>query len=314
MLLLRAGSAAPAGPLRHFQSTTTTTTRLWCVFELAGYLHSREGRKKELVVCPVFAGSTLLIAHLGFSVLLLLLVLLMPGGEDGLKTIYPWGALLIGGLCFPCMTLLCVVVLEHCRSIDRIQKQVCNFTVADAVCGCCAAGHVHETTGEPILCDREIILRCIIAWFGSLSTFEDTVQGEVRAVLVNQLAHNVFSYWRIVQMTSPILFQTLDQWCSRVARDGQHHLGYILSSFVLWLVFLPTLCLILLQLAHKMQSACRTRLRHLMLAILLTFVGVGAYAGFVACDMITVHFMQSKAGCSRNRGFKWKGFPVYKSW
>ena len=272
------------------------TTRLWCVFELAGYLHSREGRKKELLVCPVFAGSALLSAHLGFSILFLLFILLLTQGEDGPDNLYPWGALLIGGLCFPCMTLAAVVVLEHSCSIDRIQQQVRNFTVADAVCGCCAAGHVHQQTGAPILCDREIILRCIVAWFGSLSRFEDAIRGEVRAILVHQLAHNVFSYGRIVQVTSPMMFAVLDHWSSVVARDGRHHLEFTLSLAALWLVFIPTLGLILRQVAHKMRSACTTKLRHLLLAILLTFIGVGAYAGFAVCDTISGRFVQPEAG------------------
>ena len=280
------------------------TSRLWCVFELAGYLHSRAGSKKELVVCPVFAGSALLMAHLGFSVLILPVVLLLPRGGDGLDNMYPWGALLVGGLCFPCMTLADAMLLAHSRSIDRIQQQVSNFKVADAVCGCCAAGHVHQKTGEPILCDREIILRCIVAWFGSLSSFEDTVRGEVRAILVHQLAHTVFSYSRIVQLTSPIMLGILDHWCSRVAQDGQHHLEFFVSLISLWLVFIPTLLLILTQLAHKMRKACRTRLRHLILAVLLTFIGVGAYAGYIMIEVISRHIFPAEAGCSQKRRFQ----------
>ena len=253
------------------------------------------------MVCPVFAGSALLIAHLGFSVLILLAVLLLPQGGDGLDNMYPWGALLIGALCLPCLTLLAAVVLEYCCSIDRIQQQVRNFTVAHAVSGCCAAGHVNQKTGEPILCDREIILRCIVAWFGSLSTFEDTVQGEVGAILVHQLAHDVFSYSRIVQVTSPIMLGTLDRWCSRVAHDGRHHVEIMIALTSTWLVFIPTLCLVLLQVAHKMRRACRTRLRHLMLGILLTFVGIGAYAGYAVLEVISRHFIQSEAGCSQKR-------------
>ena len=151
-----------------------------CVFELAAYLHSREDTKKGLVVCPVFAGPALLAANLGFSLLILMFVVCFPRADE----FWPFGALFLGVLCFPCMMLLASVVLEawlpsscfqdsdflgihslyniavdrgaevtkeYCRSIDRIQHQVCNFTIDHAVSGCCAAAHVDKKTGQPVM-------------------------------------------------------------------------------------------------------------------------------------------------------------------
>ena len=42
------------------------TLRLWCVFELAAFLHSQRARKTELVVYPVSVGVVALVAHFGF--------------------------------------------------------------------------------------------------------------------------------------------------------------------------------------------------------------------------------------------------------
>ena len=78
--------------------------------------------------------------------------------------------------------------------------------------------------------------RCIIAWFGSVSNFEAHVCGEVRAALVHQLTYDVFSYRRLVLVTSPVAISLLDIWCSRAGRDGQHHAGLILAIVTDWLV------------------------------------------------------------------------------
>ena len=280
----------------------TVTTRLWCVFELAAYLHSREGGKKHLTVSPAFVGATLLMAHLGFSVLVLIYTFALgrgPGGDpnpSGGSIFFPWGALVLCGLCFPCLTMFCSVLLEHCRSIDRVRQQVSNFTVEHAVSGCCAVNHVNPTTGKPIICDREIILRCVVAWFGSVSNFEANVQGQVCATLVQQLYYDVFSYWRLVMATSPIGLLMLDHWCGRFARDGQLHAKMIIAMVTAWLVFFPTLFLVILKLAHKLRNACQTRLKHLLVSVFLVLIGVGVFAAFVMSLAISEQLVEDEAG------------------
>ena len=282
----------------------TVMTRLWCVFELAAYLHSREGVKKTLTVSPAFVGATLLMAHLGFSVLVLTYTFALgrgPGGDpnpSGGSIFFPWGALVLCGLCFPCLTMFCSVLLEHCRSIDRVRQQVGNFTVQHAVSGCCAANHV-TATGKPIMCDREIILRCVVGWFGSVSKFEANVQGELCGILVQQLYYDVFSYWRLVIVTSPIGWLMLDHWCGRFAQDGQLHAKMIIAMATAWLVFFPTLFLVILKLAHKLRNACQTRVKHLLVSMFLVLIGVGIFAAFVMGLALSEQLVEDEAGCFR---------------
>ena len=119
----------------------------------------------------------------------------------------PWGVLFICGLAFPCLTLFTFAMIAHCRSIDIIQKQVQNFSIDNSWSQCCACGHVVPDSGEQMICDRTIILRCIAAWFGSTEGFESTVRGKVQTVLVHQLTHRVFSYlglnWKSFQFLLP---------------------------------------------------------------------------------------------------------------
>ncbi|CAE7439836.1 unnamed protein product, partial [Symbiodinium pilosum] len=126
----------------------------------------------------------------------------------------PWGLILLAAICFPSLTALGFAVLVHCRSIDEIHQQVRNFKIEGSLCGCCEINHVSRT-GEQIACDREVICRCIVAWFGSLERFEDHVRGKVRAILVQQLTRDAFSYWHLAQMGSPIMFAHLDIISSR---------------------------------------------------------------------------------------------------
>ena len=136
------------------------------------------------MVCPVSVGSVLLVGHFGLALFHFLLSVFSPAPAD----FYPYGALVYAAFCFPSFTLLAYVVLAHCRSINKIHHQVTKFTVEHASGGCCERQHIDSRTGEPILCDRAVISRCITEWFGSLQRFEDHVRDQVRKVLVHQLA------------------------------------------------------------------------------------------------------------------------------
>ncbi|CAE7747105.1 PRN1 [Symbiodinium pilosum] len=179
----------------------TYVSRLWCMFEMAAFLNSRESDKgaqekvlrlaESLVVCPVFVGPALLIGHLGLCMLFTLYLFSQV-------PLFPWGAVFMCGLAFPCLMLFAFAVIAHCRSIDVIQQQVRNFTIDKSWSQCCSLGHAMPGSGAPMVCDRAIILRCIAAWFGSTKSFESTVRDKVQTVLVHQLTYHVFSYLRLI--------------------------------------------------------------------------------------------------------------------
>ena len=269
-------------------------SRLWCFFELAAFLHSQRGKTADLTVCPVSVGSVLLMGQIGLAVFFLLL-LFLPVPAD----FYPYGALVLSALCFPSFTTLAYVVLAHCRSIDDIHHQVQNFSIEHSSSGCCDMQHIDPQTGDPMICDRAVISRCIIAWFGSLQSFEDSVRGQVRQVLVYQLTYNTFTYWRMVQLTSPCLFFGLDSVASLVVRDGAFPIGdgrfpieEVLQYAKTWLIFLPTLALILLQLTYKLRTSCGTRLKQLLVSSLVVLVGVLIFAAVAAFETTCVSLIE----------------------
>lgn len=70
---------------------------------------------------------------------------------------------------------------KHFRSIASFQERLLRFQLAEAECYCCSAGHVD--TGD--LCDREVIARCIRAWFGSVAAV--TKDGSPKQVLTQNV-------------------------------------------------------------------------------------------------------------------------------
>ena len=254
------------------------TSRLWCVFELGAFLHSQKGKKADLVVCPVSVGSVLLVGQI-LMALFHLLLLFLP-----VPDLYSYGALLLAALCFPCFTILAYIVLAHCRSLDEIHHKVQNFLIEHSSSSCCDMQHIDRRTGERMQCDRAVISRCIVAWFGSLQSFEDDVRGRVREVLVHQLTYHTFTYWRMVQLTSPNLFLGLDLSAGHVVRHGTFPVEQVLIRVKDWLIFLPTLLLILLQLTYRLRRSCGTKLKQLLVSLLVVLVGVVIFASAVALE------------------------------
>ena len=139
---------------------------------MAGFFHSKgHGAEESVRVCPVFTGPAFVVGHLGLSVLMLTLLC------TGLP-LYPWSGIFVCATAFPCLLLLARVVIQHCRSIDVVQHQVRHFTVQQSSCSCCVRGHVNAD-GDAVMCDRVILLRCISAWFGSVSKFESHVRSRL---------------------------------------------------------------------------------------------------------------------------------------
>lgn len=260
------------------------TSRLWCMFELAAFLHGKgpaADAERHLLVCPVFVGPALLLGNLGLSLLLL------ATEVTQLPTI-PWGAMIICGLFFPCFTVLAYVVLEHCRSIEVVQNQVRYFTIQHALCHCCSSGHTDPHTGEPMMCDRSILIRCISSWFGSSEQFESLVRHHVMTILVHQLANNVFSYWRIVQALCPLCWFFLDLSLWRIAE--QHVPVQLMFAAVTFCVMLiPSIVLILLRVAYKWRNLATGVCQQLMLSVGLVAVGMLLFATLITADRGIVH-------------------------
>ena len=180
---------------------STFTTRLWCLFELGGYLYSRgtpgpASAEPEIRICPPLLGPMLL----GVQALLVLSLLLLHMG----KALLQYQLVVL-----PCLALIATPLAHgmraYWRGIDAMQQQVARFSFAKASCDCCTRGHPGGRS-----CDRVILAKSITAWFGSIEAFEANVQTEVRMALVRQLTNEAFTYDRLVQAAVPLLWMQLD--------------------------------------------------------------------------------------------------------
>ena len=223
-------------------------------------------------ICPVFTGPVLVLAHLSLSALLMLFLWLHSAR---VLLLFPWGGLFICTMLFPSLMLVAYVVLAHCRSIDVMQIQVGDFTVEQSLSDCCSRDHV-SVKGGPMACDRVILIRCIEAWFGSVDAFESLVRTEVLNMLVHQLSYHVFTYWRIVQASCPVLWAVLDLMHMNYP-DRIRGLVQLLCAAVSYcLLLLPSLALILIRLAYRMR-----RLGNSLGTRLLISVGLVASASLM---------------------------------
>ncbi|CAE7243946.1 unnamed protein product [Symbiodinium microadriaticum] len=249
------------------------------LLEMAAFLHGKgpaADAQRHLVACPVFVGPALLLGNLGVSILLLAFELTQ-------LPMFPWGAVIICGLSFPCFTVLAYLVLEHCRSIDAVQNQVRYFTIEQALCYCCSCGHTDPFTGKPMICDRIILVRCISSWFGSTERFESLVRQHVMTILAHQLANRVFSYWRILQATSPLFWLFLDFWLGAIARQNVP-VDLMVSAVTFCMMLIPSMVLILLRLAYKFRHLAAGVRQQLMLSVGLVSIGMLLFATLMAAD------------------------------
>ena len=136
---------------------STYVTRLWCVFELSGFLHSRKPNSTtELAVCPLPLGVAFVLGHVSLTLFLFVLMTLEDAMDDAWVHIL---VVLVLGIC--CFTALAAACREYFRNVQEMQRQLTSFTCAQAKSQCCQKGHEGARAGS--LCDREIILHCIIA-------------------------------------------------------------------------------------------------------------------------------------------------------
>ncbi|CAE7035316.1 unnamed protein product [Symbiodinium sp. CCMP2592] len=180
------------------------TLRLWCAFEFGAFLYSHP-KDAKLTVVPPLQGAICLGSQLTVAAALALSH--MGKDLEMLKNV------ILAVVFFPCAILLTHGLRAYWRSIEVMKHQAAVFSFEKAQCDCCERGR-HEGG----LCDKDIIGKCVIAWFGSIESFENRVRMEMQVALAYQLAHAAFSYHRMVAAMIPWLWLQMDLSASH---DGE---------------------------------------------------------------------------------------------
>lgn len=148
-----------------------TFTRLWCTFELASFMRNTD-RQKSIVFIPVPMASLLWIAC-GTNLLLAFALQAFfvfeerftiasgPSGSPffrGIVALFMLPAILVG------LPLQSYLGIRHMTEFLNLEDQLHNFSVRASQCACCTLNHVDPQTGDPMMCDRELVFRTLKRW------------------------------------------------------------------------------------------------------------------------------------------------------
>ena len=146
------------------------------------------------------------------------------------------------------------------RSIEAMAQQLSSISFDGCRSSCCDQQHV-APTGEPMLCDRQVVRSCIESWFGSEEAFEDSVRSEVREILRSDL-QRAFSIEWALGVTMPALLADVDFAATHARlQDYDRMAAYLIDGLVLWLIFVPDCKDLMLEILRrcreKATSGCR---------------------------------------------------------
>eukprot|EP00438_Fugacium_kawagutii_P014819 Skav234793 [mRNA] locus=scaffold69:145638:146855:+ [translate_table: standard] len=183
--------------------------RLWCVFELAAFLKSQdEEPSKQLWVRPTFLAPCTLAVYTTLVVGCSFHFAVTDGGENPRL-----GYTLLGLVAFAGSVH---VLRSHQRSIQRTLVQLEAFSVINTKSHCCTLGHREPVSGRVLPCDRSILMKCIVEWFGSIDNFDKEVQSKVRTALAQGLGSGSMPYlWSLAAVT-PLVWTQLDAIAARL--------------------------------------------------------------------------------------------------
>ncbi|CAE7413391.1 Rai14 [Symbiodinium sp. CCMP2592] len=262
--------------------------RLWCVFELAAFLHSRPpGETPRVLIRPTILGFTIL--AFWFAGVLFACCLYITSQLFSDTSIYYVLILALvpgAGIFF----VVAHLVRDFCRSVTTMCHQIGEFRFETAESYCCSTNH-RSDSGETMICDREVIQQTINIWFGSVESFEQRVQNEVCDLLSHQLLHRMISYWRLAEATPMFFLLLLDQAAERLhdglQDDTESFFGvyHLIRGIIYWLAVIPFLMRVLLRVAWMLQAQHPCRLLDWMKTSLILLVACVLVIAFVSLDI-----------------------------
>jgi len=223
--------------------TPNYLTRLWCIYEIASWLHL--GKPLESMhVLPTPQSIIMFMMMIFFSTFYainMLFHILLPD--------QPWLTTAILVCLYQVPMVICSQFLA--RTLAVLPRQMESFSTEEAQCFCCSNQHIMPRTGESLPCDRKLIYDALIRWFSEKHSSQnkarsdkETQEKDALKVLDNfvktelapwflQQTSGFNAYGMMVIGCSPALFSSLDMF----AALGSVSLSRLLRLVVLeWLV------------------------------------------------------------------------------
>eukprot|EP00435_Cladocopium_sp_Y103_P059233 s1102_g21.t1 len=178
--------------------------RLWCTFELVSFL-----REQDVGVRIMPVKMVVLLVHLNLTWQLLRVTLKVLNSasavQDNSREVTSF---------FLILTILGTVVmpiyhwlgLRMMIDIQRLPQQLNTFKIQDSKCTCCSINHKDPQTGQPIACDRKLVLWTLKKWKMSedeedyLEAFNELVRQNLVSIFVETLQGSFLPFGFYVQM------------------------------------------------------------------------------------------------------------------
>jgi len=221
--------------------------RLWCVFEMAAFVKTHEDSviRNKLRVIPIDLGPVMAAFFLVTCTTSTLYMLVPPAFRLMVGVVFVLSF-------YPCARLL----HRYSRSLNILHEDLQGFSVKSANCYCCSVGHRDPTSQMLLACDRKIVEKCIVQWFGDLQAFEEFVRTDLLILFKKQLGQHGFQYrWAVLAMTPLMWWQaeTIGARWREGAEDEKLLLGLVTSSVVAWLCDGPVAMAVIMRLVAKLH-------------------------------------------------------------
>ena len=257
--------------------------RLWCVFEIAAFLKSKEKRDRPLLICPTLTGPVSFAAYV-MATFEFIPMLVLPIRYPS-QTTFPsaWRTAFYGTTVFAGAYTMCHVMRGFYRSIEVMQRQLLSLQIEQLKCSCCSTGRCRNRS---TVCDKVIISECIAIWFGSTEDFVEYIRTTVVDVITAQLEHNAFSFAWGVAIVCPALWAIFDlmQYTFRVPHPNWYlmtaYLYLALTMILIAPVFVSWMKYLAYHLRHESRSRCGEVLTNSLMILCsmpVTVFGMGAY-------------------------------------
>ena len=138
---------------------------------------------------------------------------------------------------------------------------------------------------ESVICDREVILECVAAWYKSLDSFELHVQSDVQLAVIDQLAYRAISYQRALLLFTPYVWLRLGYAASH-ASDPIRQLVDLAQTFTYFLAIYPVMAKLCLRLCYSLRARCCRLYIDFFLSMAVV---IGAFLFYIACYAIQLY-------------------------
>ena len=172
-------------------------------------------------------------------------------------------------------------------SVDKMKAQLASFQFEKTKCYCCTVNHV-EPDGSPLLCDREVIRRCVLEWFGSLEAFEESVRGNVSCALTEALGRFALPLHWIYGVAITTLWTTIGAISGWIFQREYVYALVVLARMLTWWLILGPLAFACISgvgfaLRHPCRRQCLDVSKSLLGAAILVVTGGLMFEYQAAC-------------------------------